>query len=198
VTWSEPEGAKGRSARKSNVKFNAPKLEFGGGQSRELSLKLFFDVTDSPVINGQRIKDVRKLTDKLVKLTLKERAGNKELAPPKCRISWGEGRSPSLDFPFVGVVQSLRQEFTLFDSNGTPLRANLDVTFLEFLSAEVDKRRNDPEFTTRTVKRGDSLSSIAAEMLDDPSRWRIIADANRLDNPRTLEVGMTLSIPKLR
>jgi hypothetical protein len=198
VTWAEPDSAKGRSARKSNVKFNAPKLEFGGGQSRELSLKLFFDVTDSPVINGQRIKDVRKLTDKLVKLTLKERAGNKELAPPKCRISWGEGRSPSLDFPFVGVVQSLRQEFTLFDSNGTPLRANLDVTFLEFLSAEVDKRRNDPEFTTRIVKRGDTISSIAAEMLDDPSRWRIIADANHLDNPRTLEVGMSLSIPKLR
>ena len=95
------------------------------------------------------------------------------------------------------VVQSLTQEFTLFDSNGTPLRANLDVKFLEFLSAEVDRRRNDPEFTTRIVKRGDTLSSIAAEMLDDPSRWRIIADANHLDNPGILEVGMSLSIPKI-
>jgi hypothetical protein len=196
VSWEQSESAKGSSARKSNVKFNAPKLEFGGGQSRELSLKLFFDVTDSPIVNGEKIRDVRKLTDKLVKLTLKERAGNKELAPPKCRVSWGEGRSPTMDFPFVGVVQSLTQEFTLFDNNGTPLRANLNVTFLEFLSAEEDKRRNDPEFTTRIVKRGDTLSSIAAEMLDDPARWRIIADANRLDNPRTLEVGMSLSIPK--
>lgn len=197
VTWSEPDNASGRGSRRSNVKFNAPKLEFGGGQSRELSLKLFFDVTDAPVVNGEKIKDVRKLTDKLVKLTLKERAGNKELAPPKCRVSWGEGRSPSQDFPFVGVVQSLKQEFTLFDSKGTPLRANLDVTFLEFLSAEVDKRRNDPEFATRVVKRGDSLSTIAAEMLDDPSLWRIIAEANHLDNPRLLEVGMSLSIPKI-
>jgi hypothetical protein len=196
VSWEQSESAKGSSARRSNVKFNAPKLEFGGGQSRELSLKLFFDVTDSPIVNGEKVRDVRKLTDKLVKLTLKERAGNKELAPPKCRVSWGEGRSPTMDFPFVGVVQSLTQEFTLFDSNGTPLRANLNVTFLEFLSAEEDKRRNDPEFTTRIVKRGDTLSSIAAEMLDDPTRWRIIADANRLDNPRTLEVGMSLSIPK--
>lgn len=197
VTWAEPERAEGSSTPRSNVKFNAPKLEFGGGQSRELSLKLFFDVTDAPVVNGERMKDVRKLTDKLVKLTLKERAGNKELAPPKCRVSWGEGRSPTMDFPFVGVVQSLTQEFTLFDSNGTPLRANVDVKFLEFLSAEVDRRRNDPEFTTRIVKRGDTLSSIAAEMLDDPARWRIIADANHLDNPRILEVGMSLSIPKI-
>src|SRR6185436_5510943 len=78
VTWAEPDRPEGSSAARSNVKFNAPKLEFGGGQSRELSHKLFFDVTDASVINGERIRDVRKLTDKLVKLTLKERAGNKE------------------------------------------------------------------------------------------------------------------------
>ena len=45
VTWEEP-GAKGAANRKSNVKFNAPRLEFGGGQSRQLSFRLFFDFTD--------------------------------------------------------------------------------------------------------------------------------------------------------
>jgi hypothetical protein len=197
VTWEEP-GGKGSAKRKSNVKFNAPKLEFGGGQSRQLSFKLFFDVTDHPMVRGQKIRDVRKLTDKIVKLTLKERAGNKEMPPPTCRISWGEASSQNLDFPFTGVLQSLSQNFTLFDSNGRPLRANLDLTFRESLSPEEDQRRNDPEFTTRLVKRGDTLSSIAAEMLDNPAHWRVIADANNLDNPRTLEVGMSLSIPKVR
>lgn len=196
VTWEEP-GGKG-AKRKSNIKFNAPKLEFGGGQSRQLSFRLFFDVTDYPTISGQEIRDVRKLTDKIVKLTLKERAGNKEMPPPTCRISWGESSSQNLDFPFVGVLQSLKQDFTLFDNTGRPLRANLDLTFRETLSPEEDQRRNDPEFATRLVKRGDSLTSIAAEMLHDPARWRLIADANNLDNPRTLEVGMTLSIPKIR
>src|ERR1043165_6914816 len=69
VTWEEP-GGKG-SKRKSNVKFNAPKLEFGGGQSRQLSFRLFFDVTDYPVVRGQKIRDVRKLTDKMSKITFK-------------------------------------------------------------------------------------------------------------------------------
>ena len=114
-----------------------------------------------------------------------------------CRISWGESNSKNMDFPFVGVVENLTQEFTLFDADGHPLRANLDVTFKEFLKPEEDKRRNDPEFTTRVVKRGDTLSSIAAEMLGDPASWRIIADANQLDNPRSLETGMSLSIPKV-
>jgi hypothetical protein len=83
-----------------------------------------------PVIHGERIRTC-KLTDKLT-ADPDGSAGNKELALPECRVSWGEGRSPTMDFPFVGVVR-LTQEFTLFDSNGTP-RANVDVKF-EFLSA---------------------------------------------------------------
>jgi hypothetical protein len=197
VTWEEP-GSRGGSKARSNVKFNAPRLEFGGGQSRQLFFRLFFDVTDHPIVRGQKIQDVRKLTDKIVKLTLKERSGNKEMPPPTCRISWGEASSQNLDFPFVGVLQNLKQDFTLFDSSGRPLRANLDLTFREILSPEEDQRRNDPEFSTRLVKRGDTLSSIAAEMFDDPAKWRVIADANNLDNPRLLEVGMSLSIPKAR
>jgi hypothetical protein len=199
VAWLA--GASGEtddSARKSNVTLNAPLLQFGGGESRRLTLKLFFDVTDYPVVNGAKVQDVRKLTDKLVKLTLKERSGNREQPPPVCRISWGESSAKNLDFPFVGVVESLTQDFTLFDSDGRPLRANLDVTFREFLRPEEDKRRNDPEFTTRIVRRGDSLSSIAAEMLGSSARWRIIAAANQLENPRSLEIGMSLSIPKIR
>lgn len=198
VVWETSASETDGPSRKSNVTLNAPLLQFGGGESRRLTLKLFFDVTDYPVINGVKIKDVRKLTDKLVKLTLKERSGNKEQPPPVCRISWGESSSKNLDFPFVGVVESLTQDFTLFDSDGRPLRANLDVSFKEFLRPEEDKRRNDPELTTRIVKRGDTLSSIAAEMLGSSVHWRVIADANQLNNPRSLEIGMTLSIPKIR
>src|ERR1044072_7264798 len=84
VTWEEP-GSKGRSKAKSNVKFNAPRLEFGGGQSRNLSFKLFFDVTAYPMISGQKTRDHRNPTDKINKLTLKDRAGNKEMPPPTCR-----------------------------------------------------------------------------------------------------------------
>jgi nucleoid-associated protein YgaU len=33
-------------------------------------------------------------------------------------------------------------------------------------------------------------------MYGDPGQWRIIADANGLDNPRALEIGRALSVPK--
>ena len=42
-----------------------------------------------------------------------------------------------------------------------------------------------------------ALSNIAAEIYNDPTQWRVIAEANNLDDPRHLEVGARLAIPKL-
>jgi nucleoid-associated protein YgaU len=49
------------------------------------------------------------------------------------------------------------------------------------------------------VKRGDTLSRIAADEYDDPREWRRIADANpeATANPLRLEPGTTLVIPPL-
>ena len=74
--------------------------------------------------------------------------------------------------------------------------ATSTVSFTEFLAWEEDWRKTDPDFTTRVVKRGDTLSSIAAEMYDDPGLWRILADANGMDDPRALDIGRVLHVPK--
>jgi nucleoid-associated protein YgaU len=47
------------------------------------------------------------------------------------------------------------------------------------------------------VKRGDTLWSLAAAVYDDPARWRPIADANGIANPRELVPGTELIIPAL-
>ena len=73
----------------------------------------------------------------------------------------------------------------------------MTVNVMEFLDPEKDKRQTDPEFTTRLVKRGDTVSSIAAEIYRDPGLWRRIAEANNLDDPRQLHIGLRLAIPKL-
>jgi peptidoglycan L-alanyl-D-glutamate endopeptidase CwlK len=48
---------------------------------------------------------------------------------------------------------------------------------------------------TYTVKRGDSLSRIAAVVYRDPNRWRLLAAANRISDPRLLMVGQILQLP---
>jgi nucleoid-associated protein YgaU len=169
---------------------NAPPLVFGGGQARQLTLELFFDVTesDSPGLSG----DVRSETDQIARLT---RIEPKHGRPPTCRVVWGHGVTE--DFPFVGVVNNLTERFTLFAPDGTPLRATLTVVFIEFLKSEDDQRKTDPERTTRVVMRGDTLSSIAADAYRDPTRWRPIAEANQIDDPRHLLIGRVLTIPAL-
>jgi nucleoid-associated protein YgaU len=190
VNWSTL-NTKGKA--NSHTKFNAPTLTFGGGQSRQLSLELFFDVTEPIIQNNQTksVEDVRSETDKIVALT---RIGRNESQPPVCEVMWG--KAVTKDFPFIGVITNLTQRFTLFNENGNPLRAILTVTFLEFLDPKIDRRQTDPEQTTHVIRRGETLSSVAGDEYYDPLLWRVIADANYLDNPRKLVIGQTLSIPK--
>jgi hypothetical protein len=185
VSWSPSE---------TDRRFNAPPLSFGGGGSRQLTLNLFYDVTEP--INDKPVNDVRKETNKLVALSRIERDLGQ---PPVVELSWGEAPMGS-DFPFTGVVSSLSQTFILFTHEGTPVRANVSVTFTEFLHAEMDLRETDPELTTHRIKRGDSLSGVAASVYRDPRQWRVIADANRIDDPRGIEkaIGQILTIPDLR
>lgn len=191
VSW-RPSISSVSGGYKTEKQFNAPRLEFSGGGSRVLTLELFCDVSEP--INDILIDDVRRETNKIVALTRIERDTQQ---PPVCQVSWGSQMRQGSDFPFKGVVTNLNQKFTLFRRDGKPIRANLTVTFTEFLASEEDKRKTDPELTTRTVRRGDTLSSIAYAVYHDSTRWRIIAEANQIDDPLSLEIGKLLTIPKL-
>lgn len=205
VSWNPPRspgtgGSSGESLENKNEAqtrrgLNAPQVAFGGGSARQLSLELFYDTT-LPIEGMDNVKpmsDVRNETNKIAELTQIERDEQK---PPVCLVSWGAPLTNS-DFPFKGVITNLTQRFTLFTTSGVPLRASLTVSFREFLDPEEDKKKTDPEFTTRIIKAGDTLSSIAAEVYRDPTRWRVIAEENSIDDPRRLNIGQMLSIPKL-
>jgi hypothetical protein len=197
VSWSPPPSSGGGSST-TDRKVNAPTLTFGGGGSRQLTLELFFDVTQSDKPLGTK-PDVRQETNRIVELTRMVRGEQKDAEPPRvCEVSWGEAPTNS-DFPFRGVITSLAQKFTLFSPDGRPLRANLNLTFLEFLPPEEDQRKTDPELTSHLVRRGDTLSRIANKVYSDPTKWRSIATANRLSDPRQLDalIGQRLTIPKL-
>ena len=174
-----------------NTSLNAPLLLFGGGGTRTLTLELFFDVTEP--VDGQEFKDVRDLTDAVAALSRKIKDN---AAPPVCEINWG-AKTHGSDFPFTGVVTSFTQRFTHFASSGEPVRAFLTLTFSERGKPGEDLRDTDPELTTRVVKRGDTLTSIATEVYRDPTLWRVIAQANDLDDPRRPQIGQVLTVPKV-
>ncbi|MBF0543481.1 MAG: LysM peptidoglycan-binding domain-containing protein [Candidatus Riflebacteria bacterium] len=46
------------------------------------------------------------------------------------------------------------------------------------------------------VQKGDTLAKISKKVYGTTKKWKKIADANHLKNPKALKVGMTLKIPK--
>src|SRR5713101_1805161 len=189
VTWTQPLPSHG-SPRESYRDLDAPPLVFGGGGARTLTLQLFFDVTEP--VKGKPVNDVREETNKIVELTRIERNQGQ---PPVCRVSWGNAAPQNMDFPFDGVVSNLTQNFVMFRASGEPVRANLTVAFTEYIDPQQNKRQTDPDSTTYVVKRGDTLSAIAAKLYRDSTLWRAIAFANGIDDPRRLQIGARLSIP---
>jgi hypothetical protein len=171
-----------------------PELQYTGGERKRLTMELFFDTYEA----GQ---DVRQHTGKIARLlvvTTDDRNSGKR--PPIVQLTWGP-ENPDTGFPFVGVLETLKQQFTLFTGQGVPVRAKLSVTFKEFrLPADElqrEPRRSSFPAQTYTARAGDTLSGIAAALWKDPLKWRLIAEANSIDNPRLLEPGHVLVVPPI-
>jgi len=178
-----------------------PKVEFTGAGQTQLQLSLMFD--DSEAENG----DVRKITDPLfaaMEVDSELGGGGKNSGrPPKIEFGWGKTTT------FKAVCTQLSINFTLFESNGTPIRAEATMTLLQ-IEKPVRRgggSRNKPQNPTthgiagirsHVVVDGDSLQGVAHRVYGDATKWRSIAEANGIDDPMALRRGMVISIPVLR
>ena len=164
----------------------SPPIQFVRGAAEKLSLELLADTSDT-------LEDVReKYVNKLRNLM---RVNAETHAPPIVAFTWDTQ-------VFKGVLESLTITYVMFSPDGVPLRAKLSVTLKEYRPAAVQFRESptfSPDFDkTFVVRRGDTLSGIAGQVFRDPSRWREIARANDVVDPRRIRPGDALRIPKLR
>jgi len=165
---------------------NNPILQFVNGNSQTLSMDLFFDTwTDY----GR--SDVSELTDLLAGLV---RIDPKTHAPPRVEFRWGR-------LVFKAVVEKLSQRFTMFLSDGTPVRATVNVAFKQYkpLAEQlVDPRRESADKTKRRVMAADdSIWLLANREYGNPREWRRIARENHLSDPRAIRPGQVLVVPPL-
>ena len=163
---------------------DSPPVQFTMGERKRLSMELFFDTSEEKT-------DVRDYTAKIEELML---VNAQEHRPPILRFSWG-----SLSFDCV--LEDLVQRFTLFTNDGTPLRAICKVVFKEYATAATQlsgTRRESADHTKRmTLRDGETLSSLAAREYNDCSKWRVIADANNIDDPENISAGTIVELPPL-
>ena len=176
--------------------FNSPRLKFGGGESATYSLSLFFD---SYSVEGGP-KDVREFTNKLLQLTLRGAGYSMFLVPysfpPTVTFIWGKITL------FKAVVESVQISYTMFAQDGTPIRAKADVSFKqsELIGDDVIPAQNPTSRTdsrkTRIARSGQRLDQIAYEEYGDARYWRLLAEANQMDDPFHLVDGQILVIPQ--
>ena len=177
---------------------SSPVFQFVRGNARSVSMDLFFDTYEAG-------EDVRSHTDRITgwdagSMLSRLPDGPKGLmdidselhAPPVCLFIWGA-------FVFQCIIERVSKRFTMFLPAGIPVRATLSVTLKEYREVDIQVKElglHSPDLTKRwTVKQGDRLWSIAVQEYGNPADWTLIAQANRIDNPRTIAPGSELVIP---
>lgn len=187
-----PQAAQTGSVKPGANKVQPPTTQFVGRGATKLSLQLWFDVTGELPPASQGTRDVRDLTEKVVALISFAEGDKKEGAavPPQVRFSWGT-------FLFEGVLEGVEESLEFFSPDGRPLRASLSLSLTkqDIIIQRTDFRSSaSASAGTRKLTSAPAGSSVqgmaAAQGLGD--NWQAIAQANGIENPRTLQPGQLI------
>ncbi len=169
---------------------DTPHGEFFKSGAQTLKLTLMFDTYETG-------NDVTQETNKLWKFmkpsSQEDARQNERIEPPQVAFEWGV-------FKFVSFITTMTQKFTLFKPDGTPVRAKVEVTFTQYTDVEDYPNQNPtsgggPNERVHRIISGERLDTIAAKVYRDATKWRLIAEHNKIADPLALRPGQTIRIP---
>ena len=162
-------------------------LSFNQVNYDDFSVELFYDTYET----GTDVHDKLVPLEALMMPTVDQESRK---TPPTCMFSWGS-------FCYIGFITSIKQNFIMFLSTGIPVRAKVTVTFKASFTEKENTKRSGNEACRKhwKVTRGDRLDLLAAKLLMDPKKWRLIAQANDVSDPLAFpeasHIGQTIVIP---
>lgn len=121
VPWKKPQSANQTGGDKKDDNYMT--LEFTGAEGRTMSVEMLFDGYEKNTSIAGKVGVLEELA------RVRNPEDNKEALrrPHHCVISWGANGMPK----FKCVIESLSTKYTMFSSNGTPLRATCTVKLKE-------------------------------------------------------------------
>jgi hypothetical protein len=160
---------------------DAPSPEFKAPKPMTLSVTLQFDSYEERVsVRDKWVRRIEKLTMMSQQLKNDGKAASKadkqKYRPPVILFIWGR-------FTFKGVIESLSQKYTMFLSDGTPVRAECGVKIRNVIDNNIDEGTSQSWSKggggkPYQVEQNDRLDLIAAKQLGDAGRWAEIAAMN--------------------
>jgi nucleoid-associated protein YgaU len=176
---------KNRYQNTKSVGASKSETAYVGGEPDQLQLDLFFDGTGV-------LETAEGVAARITSLLEPAGYQSDTHQPSYLRVQWG-------DYFFRGALTQADVTYTLLDREGRPLRATVKLTLQEVVAPQVrtaQERSNSPDlYQTWLVSDGDRIDTIAFQVYGDSSWWRPLAAANRLRNPRVLDVGSVLLLP---
>ena len=116
-------------------------------------------------------------------------------SPPPLKLDWGEVK-------FDCRLESVDVKYSLFDKGGNPLRAELDITFIEDIpqtDGAASRAPQSPDIThARIFKAGDSLPLIAKEVYGSANYYLSIARWNKINHFREIKPGTKIKLPPIQ
>lgn len=168
---------------------SGPLFQFINGEADQLSMDLFLDDHTDPARNPE--DSVQGKLDRMAALL---EIDSDLHAPPQVAFVWGK-------LYFKAILEKLSRKITLFSPEGVPQRATLSVVFKDYktLSELVkDPPLQSADKSKRRVLVGrDTLWLLAAREYDDATLWRVIAEANDIDDVQDLRPGDWVMVPPL-
>lgn len=184
---------------------DSPLKQFVRGGAETASVELWFDTTEHGT--GAGATSVTTLTDAFYGLV---KIDPRTHAAPVCSFLWGE-KFPGDQLPdrygnqrrteFRCVVTSVKQDFSFFSPQGTPLRAVLTLKLEEYVALDRQIQQLNLQSSDHTrshvLEDGESLALVSWQLLHDARAWRHLATANAIDDPRRVLPGLVLTVPPL-
>ncbi|MDJ0770655.1 MAG: LysM peptidoglycan-binding domain-containing protein [Ilumatobacter sp.] len=159
--------------------------QFSSTGTRTLGFTVLLDEWESP-----QGSDVGAMVETMQKW-LNPEEGSDPPAPPRAMFIWGK-------FKFTGQIASANATFDLFRRDGTPARAEVQVSMKERPEGAESQNPTSggpPGRRSHRVVEGDTLPSVAYQLLGDANLWRILAEMNSIDDPVALAPGRVILVP---
>jgi len=181
ATWKKPDGAM------------TDKPEYISSGPQKATLSIFFDEWGSP--SGDVSKQVNQLLG-WTKPSIESVAQHDRPRPAVVAFQWGKNGALA---DHKWCIESVSATFTMFRSDGTPIRATCDLSLSEYADNSIPAQ--NPTSGARESRRSrilgqsDSLASVAFSEYGDATLWRALAILNGIDDPMAIPPGTRILVP---
>lgn len=170
-----------------------PHLIYQSTDPETLSFKLVFDGTGALGAATNQPGFVTQQINQLKKITYYYQGEAHE--PNKVLIAWG-------NFTFYAKLRSMSINYKLFNPEGDPVRAEVDLQFSGSTNPEEAQRlmnQSSPDLShVRVIKAGDTLPLMCKRIYGNSKMYLEVARINGLVNFRNLKPGTEILFPPIK